>query len=105
MTEEELAEEYAIENWEHYEEGQNDSRALKQAYIAGYKAGKDNNGSTKWHRVADSDLPSTNRDVLSDKGDIVYYSNDGYWADSISCVELDSVIAWCEIPKYDGGEQ
>ena len=29
------AEEYAIENWEHYEEGQNDSKALEQAYLAG----------------------------------------------------------------------
>ena len=33
------AEEYAIENWEHYEEGQNDSKALKQAYLAGAELG------------------------------------------------------------------
>ena len=33
------AEEYAIENWEHYEEGQNDSKALKQAYFAGAELG------------------------------------------------------------------
>ena len=33
------AEEYAIENWEHYEEGQNDSKALKQAYLAGAEFG------------------------------------------------------------------
>lgn len=41
MTDEEMAEEYAIENWEHYEEGQNDSKALKQAYLAGLKAGRE----------------------------------------------------------------
>ena len=35
MTDEEMAEAYANENWEHYEEGQNDSKALKQAYLAG----------------------------------------------------------------------
>lgn len=35
----EEAEEYAIENWEHYEEGQNDSKALKQAYLAGAQFG------------------------------------------------------------------
>ena len=33
------AEEYAIENWEHYEEGQNDSKGLKQAYLAGAEFG------------------------------------------------------------------
>ena len=33
------AEEYAIENWEHYEEGQNDSNALEQAYLAGAEFG------------------------------------------------------------------
>ena len=33
------AEEYAIENWEHYEEGQNDSKALKQAYQQGAEFG------------------------------------------------------------------
>jgi hypothetical protein len=37
MTDEEMAEEYANENWEHYEEGQNDSKALKQAFLAGLK--------------------------------------------------------------------
>ena len=36
---EKKAEEYAIENWEHYEEGQNDSKALKQAYLAGAQFG------------------------------------------------------------------
>ena len=33
------AEKYAIENWEHYEEGQNDSKELKQAYLAGAEFG------------------------------------------------------------------
>ena len=41
MTDEEMAEEYAIENWEHYEEGQNDSKALTQAFLAGFKAGRE----------------------------------------------------------------
>ena len=39
MTDEEMAEEYAIENWEHYKEGQNDSKALEQAYLAGAEFG------------------------------------------------------------------
>lgn len=33
------AEEYTIENWEYYEEGKNDSKALKQAYLAGAEFG------------------------------------------------------------------
>lgn len=33
------AEEYAIENWEYYEEGKNDSKALKQAYLEGAELG------------------------------------------------------------------
>ena len=45
------AEEYAIENWEHYEEGQNDSKSLKQAYLAGaefgYNKAKDENAELK----------------------------------------------------------
>ena len=45
------SEEYAIENWEHYEEGQNDSMALKQAYLAGAEFGY--NKANEWHRVSD----------------------------------------------------
>ena len=33
------AEAYAIENWEYYEEGKNDSKALKQAYQQGAEFG------------------------------------------------------------------
>ena len=33
------AEEYATENWEYYEEGKNDSKELKQAYLAGAEFG------------------------------------------------------------------
>ena len=33
------AEEYAIENWEYYEEGKNGSKELKQAYLAGAEFG------------------------------------------------------------------
>jgi len=46
MTDEEMAEKYAIENWKHYEEGQTNYKALKQAYLAGLKAGK-----SKWHKL------------------------------------------------------
>ena len=68
-----------------------------EAFHAGYKAGK-----PKWHKVADGDVPCDNRDVLSDKGEIVYYDNiNGYWIDNKASVEIDNVDAWCEIPKFE----
>ena len=55
----------------------------------------------KWHKVADGDVPCDNRDVLSDKGEIVYYDNiNGYWIDNKASVEIDNVDAWSEIPKF-----
>lgn len=41
MTDEEMADEYAVKNWGCYEKGQTDYKALKQAYLAGLKAGKE----------------------------------------------------------------
>ena len=41
MTDEEMAEDYAETNWEWYEDGQRDYIAIKQAFLAGLKAGKD----------------------------------------------------------------
>ena len=67
------------------------------AFIAGYEACK-----PKWHKVADGDFPCDNRDVLSDKGDVVYYDNiNGYWIDNKASVEIDNVAAWCELPKFE----
>ena len=88
------AEEYAIENWEHYEEGQNDSKALKQAYLAGAELGY--NKANEWHKVADGDLPDNCRYVWTNVG-AGYHDNDGWWDD---CGRLQNVIAWCE-PKFE----
>lgn len=57
MKDEEIAEEYAIENWKHYKEGQTDYKALKQAHLAGLKAGR-----PKWHKVTDGDLPKEKKE-------------------------------------------
>ena len=37
MTDEEMAEEYAVANWEWYEDGQRDYIAIKEAFFAGLK--------------------------------------------------------------------
>lgn len=101
MTDEELAEQYAIENYEHYEEGQTDYKALKQAFLAGLEAGK-----PKRHKVADGDYPPCEKGnytitVLTDKGDIAYYSyNYDCWIAEPSGSEIDPPIAWCEISKF-----
>ena len=44
------AEEYATENWEYYEEGKNDSKELKQAYLAGAEFGY-NNGNKQLNKA------------------------------------------------------
>ena len=88
------AEEYAIENWEHYEEGQNDSKALKQAYLASAELGY--NKANEWHKVADGDLPDNCRYVWTNVG-AGYHDDDGWWDD---CGRLQNVIAWCE-PKFE----
>ena len=89
------AEEYAIENWEHYEEGQNDSKALKQAYLAGAELGY--NKANEWHKVADGDLPNDYRYVWTNVG-AGYHDDDGWWDDF---GRLQNVIAWCG-PKFEG---
>ena len=88
------AEEYAIENWEHYEEGQNDSKALKQAYLAGAEFGY--NKANEWHKVADGDFPDNCRYVWTNAG-AGYHDDDGWWDDF---GRLQNVIAWCE-PKFE----
>ena len=92
------AEEYAIENWEHYEEGQNDSKALKQAYLAGAEFGYSK--ANEWHNVADGDLPKDARYVWTNVGPS-YYDDDKdcpCWRDEFG--RTQSVIAWCE-PKFE----
>ena len=96
-------------------------RAIKQAYLAGLKAGKDiaayietiaymrgaERYKTKWHRVADGDYPPYEKgnytiNVLTDKGDIAYYNYDlECWIAEPSSAEIDLPVAWCEIPKYE----
>ena len=56
------AEEYATENWEYYEEGQNDSKALKQAYLAGAALGY--NKTNEWHYPSKGEYPKECEDVL-----------------------------------------
>ena len=90
------AEEYAIENWEHYEEDKNDSKALKQAYLAGAEFGY--NKANEWHFVKDVEYPThSNRVlVLTDEG--VGFGI--YGLDNKKWYTYDTgfdVIAWKEI--------
>ena len=90
------AEEYAIKNWEHYEEGQNDSKALEQAYLAGAELGYTK--ANEWHFVKDVEYPThSNRVlVLTDEG--VGFGI--YGLDNKKWYTYDTgfdVIAWKEI--------
>ena len=64
--------------------------------------------AVKWHKVADGDLPKENKLYLveiKDNGLAIAYFNGRHWetrynlGDSGHCVE--TVIAWCEIPKFE----
>lgn len=79
MTDEEMAHAYAIENYEHYKEGQTDYETLKQAVLYGLRAGR-----PKWNKVADGDLPEVGVPVVGfyygkDNWHKVYLRADGHW--------------------------
>lgn len=123
MTDEELAEEYIDEHSPCFKEYPKANRgALKQAFLAGLKVGKDmaeadlatvaymqgaERHKPKWHKVADGDYPpievgNFTVDVFTDRGNIAYYSyNNECWVAEPSSVEIDPPIAWCEIPKFE----
>ena len=96
MTDEEMADEYAVENWEHYENGQNDYKALKQAYLAGLKAGRQ-----KWHKVADGDLPSEEGGWVCNQNGLPCFFDWGteQWLD---CEGTQiKTIEWCHMPHKE----
>lgn len=106
MTDEEMAEEYSTENWEYYEEGQNDSKALKQAFLAGLESGR-----PKLHDLQKNkdDLPEDNDEKLCfyGKGKVVARYDREYdcWVHNFNNLETvissGVIISWCEIPSFD----
>lgn len=123
MTDEEMAKEYARENEEVYGSDEyadiTDYNNIKEAFLAGLKAGKDMNVPIKWHKVADGDYPKPNIAVLIclqfEKRTTTYIA---YYRPAMEkwqiynlleaqrepieadYIDTNEVIAWCEIPKY-----
>lgn len=66
---------------------------------------KREDSKTKWHRVADGELPSTLSTVLDEDGNKVEYIGCGKWVAYSDYyeeyVEVDSPIAWCEVPTFN----
>lgn len=96
------ADEYATENWEYYEEGKNDSKELKQAYLAGAEFGY--NKANEWHYVKDGDLPKNNTVVLvilkNKRVKISTFMENKFtiWNNNYDAyTKLYDVIAWKEI--------
>ena len=90
------AEEYSIENWEYYEDGKNDSKALKQAYLAGAEFGY--NKANEWHYVKDGEYPTHSNRVLVFTDEGVGFGI--YGLDNKKWYTYDTgfdVIAWKEI--------
>ncbi|MBR6081232.1 MAG: hypothetical protein IKP60_13905 [Treponema sp.] len=97
------AEGWYSRNYDEWAEGE-DSFALEEELIEAYVAGATENGIV-WHKVADGDLPGNTDSVLSDKGVVVYYNfTHACWVDERASVEIDDVIAWCEIPQFKESE-
>lgn len=104
MTDEEMAEEYAKPlDIKYGGSFVRTTEEVKQAFLAGLKAGR-----PQWHKVADGDLPKENKlyfVAIKDNGCAIAYFNGLHWetkynlGDFGHCVE--TVIAWCEIPKFD----
>ena len=118
-NEDKLAEEWLDER---YLKDMGVRKPCKEAYLAGFKAGREtekeyvrNNTFTsmkeqglfpfgKWHKVADEDLPKHEVNVLVLYNvqciDIAHYNYDykeWHFRDSI----VRDVIAWCELPKFE----
>lgn len=106
MTDEEIAEKYAIENYEQYEEGQTDYKALKQAHLAGLKEGKQQN----WHDLtkdpndlppADPFYPQCSVHVFSTALVPMYYIfKTKEWV-SAETYKTVNPTAWYHIPDYE----
>lgn len=101
MTDEEMAEEYIKVNnleWELECNRTSPIGEVKQAYLAGLKAGR-----PEWHdlRKDPKDLPEDTYDVLDQAGYKVHYNFfQNVWVNEKDEID-EHVIAWCEIPKYE----
>lgn len=122
MTDEEMAEEFVGSKKSFWRQGRTCIESVKQAFIEGLKVGKDmaeadlatiaymqgaERYRPKWYKVADGYYPPMEKgnytiNVLTDKGDIAYYSYDfDCWIAEPSSTEIDTPVAWCEIPKFE----
>ena len=111
MTAKEKAEEYANneinkifvdESEEVYVRASTLKQIIKNSHLKGLAEGK-----PKWHKVADGDYPpcpigNCTISVLTDSGDIAYYNYDEEcWVAEPASVEIDTPVAWCEVPKFE----
>lgn len=105
MTEEEMAEEYFKSVCKDYNEEKERTGErhywvgfdIKNAYLAGLKAGK-----PKWHKVADGDLPKEEAEylVIFESDRTKYTGLEIYYPDIEEWSTICTIVAWCEIPKY-----
>ena len=121
INEDKLAEEWLDER---YLKDMGVRKPCKEAYLAGFKAGREtekeyvrNNAFTsmkeqglfpfgKWHnlRKDPNDLPKSHSVVLDENGDKVEYIGYGKWQVYSEYYEryseVDPPIAWCELPTF-----
>lgn len=75
----------------------------KKAYRDGYIDSAKENG-IQWHDLREdpNDVPQDCYDVLDEAGyKVFYHHKEGVWKNA-SGSKIVEVIAWCEIPKFEG---
>lgn len=123
MTDEEKAKEWVRTNSGYSTKEFHGQKAI-EAFLAGLEAGKDmaetdlatiaymqgaERYKTKWHKVADRDLPKNNTAVLvilkNKRMKISTFMENKFtiWNNDYDAyTKLYDVIAWCEIPMFEG---
>lgn len=112
MTDEEMAEQYVKENGKVYYHSNGEpiftrEEDLKFAFLAGLRAGKDIDVSTKWLKPSEK-LPEECSTVLaydfedSEPALFRFVASDTweYLPRRIAWLSNDQIECWCEIPKY-----
>jgi len=69
-----------------------------------FRAGKDMDVSTtKWHKVADGDLPKEEAEylVIFESDGTKYIGIESYYPDTKEWSTVCKIVAWCEIPRIE----
>ena len=107
MTDEEMAEEYkeTVHRWRDSKGELVQEEDVKQAFLDGLKAGR-----PKWHNLRKNpdDLPKRlnfmSETVVNQIGTPCHYNYEQECWQNWSFIEIETPVAWCEIPTFTDKE-